>query len=134
MNQADQTLSRIVANIDPMSLNDEYGRLPSDFAYWSEKYADSKKAFALAKVDRDITRSRLRMIARETIEVSGKRATESMVDATVELDPAWLEVKTKEIECEAESLRIHGVLESLRAKRDMLIQMGAQARAEMKSF
>ena len=134
MNQKDQALARVSTAIDEMQLQDEYVRLPSDFAYFSELYADSKKAFAETKLERDLTRSRLRMIARETIEVSGKRATESMVDCAVESDPAWLEVKTKEIECEAEVARIYGVLEALRTKRDMLIQLGAQARAEMKSF
>ena len=134
MNQRDEALSKVITHIDEDALNDEYSRLPSDMAYFSELYAEAKKAFAAAKLDRDITRSRLRLVARETIEVSGKRATESMVDAAVELDPQWLEVKTTEIECQAKTLRLYGVLESLRFKRDMLIQLGAQARAEMKSF
>jgi len=134
MKQEDIALARTSVTIDEVALNEEYIRLPSDFAYFSELYANSKKAFAEAKLNRDITRSRLRMIARETIEVSGKRATESMVDATVELDPVWLEVKTKEIECEAEAAYLYGVLESLRTKRDMLISLGAHTRAEMKSF
>jgi hypothetical protein len=134
MNQNDIEHARSCVTIDEMALQEEYIRLPSDFAYFSELNAEAKRMFALSKVDRDITRSRLRMVARETLEASGKRATESMVDAAVELDPVWLEVKTKEIELEANAVRIHGVLESLRTKRDMLISLGAHTRAEMKSF
>ena len=56
--------------------------------------------------------------------------TEKSMEAEIDTDPVVLEVQRRLIEAEHKSETILGAVESMRAKKDMLMQLGADARKE----
>jgi len=125
---------RQCVTIDDQNLHVEFCRVPADFAYWSSQYAGAKDCYMKAKLEREITRARLRMELREMLVQSGERVTEARIDSEVDVNPEWEDVRTREIEAEIDVVRLHGVLESIRTKREMLISLGAHVRQEMKAI
>jgi hypothetical protein len=116
-----------VTDIDPLALDEEFQRAPADFAYWSHKLSEVTKGALCAKFDRERAYARLLIEVRET---GGKRTVDE-VEARVVNHPEFVAAKLIEIESDAERARLFGIVESLRVKRDMLIQLGAHVRAEM---
>ena len=120
--------------VDDVAINEEYIRLSADYAFWSAKYADARKTHAISKLERETVRSSLRITLREELETEGGRVTESMVTSAVDVSPKWIGAKRFEIDAETEMVKLNGVLEALKTKREMLISIGAHARAEMKAI
>ncbi len=119
--------------IDPLSLQEEYIRLPADLGYWSMKYANAFRVYSYARLRRKRLEALLSIEHRERLADDGKRATEGMVSVAVETDPRFAEALAGEVEAEVEKVRLWGVLDAIRAKKDMLVSFGAQLRAEMDS-
>jgi len=120
--------------VDDVALNEEYIRLSADYAFWSSKYADSRRTHAISKLNRETVRSTLRIAHREELAEDNNRVTESMVTSAVDIDPKWIGSKHNEIDAETDMVRLSGILEALKTKREMLISLGAHARAEMKTI
>lgn len=120
-----------VARIDPLNLNDEFVRLPSDLAYCNARYADALRDHLLAKLKLAQVVAHLRILKRETLGRTNNKVTESMVDSAVETSEEYITVYTTHVELEIEMVRWKGYAEALRAKKDALISLGAQVRAEM---
>jgi hypothetical protein len=59
------------------------------------------------------------------------RATEKDADSRVELDPRWQDAQEAEIAAEVEREKMKGAVAALVAKKDMLVQLGANQRAEL---
>lgn len=116
-----------VTDIDPLALDEEFQRTPADFAFWSHKLSEATKTSLRAKFERDRVGAKLLIEMRETL---GKKTVDE-IEARVTTHPDFVEAKLAEIDAEAERAKLWGVVESLRVKRDMLIQMGAHVRAEM---
>lgn len=124
----------------PETINEEFVRLPADLAYWTHKYSEALRAHLKAKLDSEKTRSRLRMEHRTLLEgvkdaATGKpaKATESMVDAAVDTDPAWEAARLAEIDAEVERVRLQGVCRALETKGHMVTALGNQILAEKRS-
>ena len=117
--------------IYPETLQEEYVRLPADLAYWSARFADALREFLRLKLKADRMEAQVRIEHRERLSTGGGKVTESMVDAAVETDPRLHEAQDAALVAECEKVRLYGVLDSIRAKRDMLQSLGAQVRAEM---
>lgn len=122
-----------VFNIDPINLNESFVRLPGDMAYAGALYRDSVQAYLTAKRDFQVKEAEIRLVTRARLKGEGSRVTESTVEATVLTNPAWSSAKQTYIEAEAEMTGAKLRVEAIKAKRDMLIQMGAQYREEMKA-
>lgn len=60
-----------------------------------------------------------------------EKVTEAQVSAEVELDPAYRSYVQKWVEAEGNARRLKALMESLRAKKDALIQLSANRRNEM---
>jgi hypothetical protein len=122
-----------VANIDPLNINDEFVRIPSDIAYCNALYSDARKDKLYAELVRTRTVARLRIEHRERLLEEEKKATEGMISSAVEDDDRYQLAYQAEIDAEIREVRYRGVCEALRAKKDALISLGAQYRAEMDS-
>lgn len=129
--------------IEPVALEEEFVRMPADLAYWGAQYARSVRGYLIADMEFDRTEAEVRILVRERLlseaapdpsEKPAKRGTvtESMVAAKVELDEDYQAARLALIEAEAEKVRVYGIVEAVKAKRDMLISLGANQRAEMK--
>ena len=125
-------------DIEPMALEQEYQRVPSDLAYWNERYARALKVHLTCKAGEKTYEAYLKIEHREALhaaregEKSGSgRVTESMVEAAVLTDPRYQKFQDERVNAEVEKVRIAGILDALRAKKDMLVSLGAHVRQEM---
>lgn len=117
--------------IYPEAIQEEYVRLPSDLAYWGQRYTDALRAFLTAKVNLDRTEARLKIACRAELEAKNSKVTESMVSAAVDQHPEMEAARLGHIATEVEKVRLGGVLDAIRAKKDMLVSLGAHVRSEM---
>lgn len=117
--------------IVPEAIHEEYVRLPADLAFWNARYADAQQAYLDSKAELDILERELYMVVREDLEASGGKVTEKMVDSAMALSEVWKDARRALAKAEGEKHRLFGKLDAVRAKRDMLISLGAHLRAEM---
>lgn len=116
--------------IVPEAIQEEFVRLPADLALWNHRYAQAYQLFVTRKVDADRLEALLEIEHRERLTMAGK-TTESQVKAAVETDSRMYDARRALIDAEVEKVRLNGVLDAVRSKRDMLISIGAHQRAEM---
>lgn len=118
-------------SVDPLALDDEFAKIPSLLARFNEQYADAYRKHLLSKhrVDRAFAACYLKH--RGEAEERGEKITEGLLKARVDDDEAFHAAQDVAVAAEVEKLRLWGVLDALRAKRDALISLGAHMRAEM---
>ena len=118
-------------NTDPLKLDDEFVRLPADLAYWHGQAADALRDYQIAKIDTKRLEARLAIELREQQLMEGKKPTESTVSAAVETSDEMYEARKSLVSLEAKYERVRGIVDSVRAKKDMVISIGHQIRAEL---
>lgn len=118
-------------NVNAFSLNDEFVRVSADLAYWGAKFTEAHKTFLKSKLNLDVGEARLLIEVRERLTIEGKKPTESVVDAGVKSCIDYQALRIKHIDAEVERDRIRLILDAVRAKKDMLVSIGATVRAEM---
>ena len=116
---------------DPTSLDRDFLRLPGLLAYHAACSARAMGAHLRAKAHAERLFGLLQLEQRERMLAEGLRPTESQVAARALVDPRMIAAHEEEIRTAVEHQARKGVVGSLQAKRDMLIQLGAQRRAEM---
>lgn len=140
--------------IEPAALEEEFVRLPADYAYWNERFACGLRAFNVAKIQLDRVEARLHIEMRETLTAQAadaaiaeaavaepgtkakpKRAVRSPtvddVNAAVQSCKDYQDARDALLTAEVEKARLYGVLKAIEFKRDALIQLGAKIRVEM---
>lgn len=122
---------RASIRIEPLQIQDEYVRVPSDLAYWTEMHATIYREWQLAKFSREQEWGAAVNRARSELSSRGGKATVSDVEAYAINDPAYVKAKRDEVHLEAERQRLLGMVEAVRTKRDMLVSLGAHIRAEL---
>lgn len=113
------------ARIDTFDLEGEYTRLPADLAYHNEVFADAYQTYLLAKE----TRKQVEANAAQGARIANPKATVGAIDAVVDLDEDVHNARMQEIAAEADKIRQFGRVDALRAKKEMLISLGAHIRA-----
>jgi hypothetical protein len=106
-------------------------KIPAAFAYQNEKYAMALRGSMTADLGVKNIEARLRIEKREQLVMVNGKATESMVDSEVQRDPSFQNAKVVAIEAEVQAVLLKGRMEAIRMTRDMIMQLGAQARAEL---
>jgi hypothetical protein len=123
---------RACVRIEPVCIQEEYIRMPSDLSYWSEAHALMYREWQLAKLAREQEWGRAVGRARAQLAgAPGRGPTVDAVEAYAINDPEFVAAKTNEIQLESERIRLLGMVEALRTKRDMLVSLGAHIRSEM---
>lgn len=122
---------RECVRIDAHSLQDEYVRLPADYAFWNERYRAALERSLLAEADVKRVYAGLYLSGGERVMPSGKPATVDWIKARIEDDQDYRQAVAESIYAEADVAHVKGILEAIRTKRDMIIQMGATVRQEM---
>lgn len=131
--------------IDPINLTDDFSSQPALFAYYASLQAKAKAQVDKCKLAIEIQKenlekvvtSRLDAEARFHLSSRGERITESKVNAYIyahetykkEQDTYFL-LKNKYIEAMAKLATFDNAVEALKQRKDMLISVGAQIRAE----
>lgn len=89
---------------------------------------------AKIEAQRDVVKAKLkeiRAVTRKRIKLdTNVKHTESSIEAEIDTDPAVMEVLFKFIQIEHDASTWSGAVESMKAKKDMLIQLGADSRKE----
>lgn len=126
-------LVRDAVTIEPMALQEEFISVPAHLAYWNSQYAAAFEAHVMEKLKREQVYRALygAYHAQLVSERGGKAPTISDVDSRVEPDARMIEARRSEALAESEKVRLQGICEAVRAKRDMVISLGAHIRAEM---
>jgi hypothetical protein len=97
----------------------------------------SNAAHAEAQHDRlntkfDVIEATLNDHHRKLLVATGEKFTEKMVENAVKMDARWMKGYNKVIEAKTIASVNKGLVEALRQRRDMVIQMGADRREGMK--
>jgi hypothetical protein len=128
----DDYLEQCVSIRGVEALEEEFISIPAQVAYWNERLARASDAYFRAEVARKRISARLHHEEKARLSVAGgKGPTVGDIDAAVELHPEMVEAGDKEIDAAVEKDRLRGVLDALRTKRDMLMQLGSKMRIEM---
>lgn len=122
---------RSCVDIDPLRINDEYIRIPGDLAYWNQQYADALRVFLQAKVDLGTIRAKLQPAIRQALLVAGGKTTESQVEAAIDSNQTYIDAQNALIDAEVAKNEQYGKLDAIRSKKEMLVSLGAQLRAEL---
>jgi hypothetical protein len=117
--------------IDPSALEDEFVRCPGDIAYIAGLHAKAMGVHLIAKIRQKRLRALLTAEARQALINLGSKATVAEVEAAVDSDIRWIEAQVEEDTANVLREDAKGKLLAAVAKRDMIIQMGANFRAEM---
>lgn len=130
MREFDADFARQCVALDNTALDAEFTKYTGDFAYWGAQLAMVKQEESLAKLAKETTAADLDAAAREAL-VGDKKPTEASINAWIVRHPAMQEAEKNVIEATFRVDQVRAVWEALRAKRDMLVGLGAQQRAEM---
>lgn len=114
--------------IDVTDLTSEFKRLSLTlFRYYKHKATvEAQRDVAKAKLKevRAITRKRIRQ------DITVKH-TESSIEAEIDTDPTVMEAQMKFIRTEHDASTWGGAVDSMKAKKDCLIQLGSDRRKEI---
>ena len=126
----DENYARESVALDATALDQEFVKYTGDFAYWGSKLASAKQMESLAKLAKETTAADLDASGREAL-AGDKKPTEGAIAAWITRHPAMQDAEKAVIAATFEVDRVRAVWEAMRAKRDMLVGLGAQQRAEM---
>jgi hypothetical protein len=124
----DEKLIRSATQIEPIAINEEFVRLPGDLAYWNGVYADAVRNLLDAQRLSDAGEARIREGYRAKVT---EKVTEKYLDSCVAMDADFAKLREAEDDAEANKARAAGIVDAIRAKREMLVSLGAHMRAEM---
>ena len=101
-------------------------------AYYGAQAANAEAQAARMKARFEVIEATLYDEHRKILAATGEKTTEKMVENAVKTDPRWLKAKNKVIEAETIASINKSLVESLKDRRDMIIQLGADRRDEFK--
>lgn len=131
MNEEEDEALEDVFDIDPLDLQDAFCNTPAQLAYWSGKYATAYRKAAAAKANEKQVAGAYREVARDRANAIRGKATEGDVAAQLEGIDEVQVAREATIEAEYEKVRVFGIVDAIRTKKEMLISVGAHVRAEM---
>lgn len=119
--------------LDENDLSGEFVRFAGAFAYWSERYADAEREATAADqaVDRARAVAFLVVADQNSKRVKADRHARPLLDALAEQNAALMAAQDEARDKRRTAMAYKGYVEALRAKRDMLVQLGARRRAEL---
>ena len=124
-------MDEIKLSIDPLAISEEFCETPATLAYWNAQYAEAVGPHLRAKANVERVYAETYRKVREEYADRGLKATETMVNTSVETDSDYALAREQLISAEVEKIKLRGRVEAITTKRDMLISLGAHIRAEM---
>lgn len=129
MSPAEEVLA--ATQIDPLALDDGFTKIAAQLATFNERYYSALRKHLAAKATVDRKWAQLYIAIREEMNDAGEKVTEAQLKAQIEAHDDYFHARMVAVDAEADKARLWGVLDALRAKKDALISLGANARAEM---
>ena len=101
-------------------------------AFYGAQAAQAEAQAARAKAKFEVIEATLYDLHRKALAESEEKVTEKMVENAVRKDKRWLAAKNLMIEADTIATINRSMVESLRDRKDMLVQLGADRREGMK--
>lgn len=117
--------------VEHEALRQEFIRLPADLAYWGERYAVAVRDHLAAEHNRKVTYAKVHLIVKEQAALKGQKISEKDTESWVEQTPEVIAARAEEIEAEGTMHLARSRRDAVAAKKDMIVSLGATARAEM---
>lgn len=123
---------RIDLTIDEENLVQEYLQFPADYATWLWKVAVlGEKVTRLKALKSEAEANAHQEAAIHVTRSDGKRPTVADIAAAVAVDEGVKEADRRLARSALELAKAKAISEALRAKKDMLVSLGAHKRAEL---
>lgn len=117
--------------VDDRTMSKQFARLPALVAHWSNEYADAFGAWKRAKLHNETTYAKTYVRLRDEAEAERSKVTEATLKAMVQSDVGVIAAAELLIMAETRKVRCQGYLDSFATKRDALVSLGANHRAEL---
>lgn len=111
-------------SIDTLNLEDQFRWLPTLMREYGEEFASVGYDLDLAKTEYDEVRSEVY----KELKSSGEKITENHISSLITTDERVKEAKRTMLNVKRDYDTIKSYIDSLKAKKDMLIQLGASQR------
>lgn len=101
-------------------------------AYYGVQAANAEAQASRVKARFDVLEATLYDEHRKELLASGEKVTEKAIENAVKMDKAWIKGKNMVIEAETIAAINKSLVFSISDRKDMLVQLGADRREEMK--
>jgi hypothetical protein len=118
--------------IDGNDLNRGFLEHAGLFAYYASAHVKAMRAEGQAKIRVELTESKVGKALREKALADGTKMTEKQLEELVSLDAEVIKARLAYVNAKATTQLAQHAVEAFRQRRDMLIQIGASAREELK--
>lgn len=127
----DKEIDRAV-NIEPTAIQEEYSALPGDLHYWAAQVSDRNEVLDNLEDDLRAFEARTELhIITEATKAGVKPPPEAVRQAQVRVDPFWKLTVRAISKARRDKADAQAVLDAIKAKKEMLISLGATQRLEL---
>ncbi|MDT4817832.1 hypothetical protein FQZ97_509160 [compost metagenome] len=128
----DEDAFRVATSVNEVNLDQAMMEQADLRSHYGAVLARAEAQHARVKARFEVKEAQLYDSHRRALADSGEKVTEKAVENAVKLDPAWLTAKNLVIEAESIAGVLKALNESLKDRRDMIIQLGADRRDDAK--
>jgi len=118
--------------INPVDINNAFFSQAALFAHYSTQHAKANEQVENIKLRLDVEEARLFAEHRNNQLAGGEKATEKVIMAAVTTDPRYIRLRKAYNEARAIAEMLKGASGAFVHRRDMLVQIGAANREELK--
>lgn len=119
-------------SIDRDDMDAERVRLPADLAFWGERYAEAVEAHQLAcETTKATYATAFVLLDSGTDQRTGKPMAVERVKHFTDQDPSYRDAAQAEARTAGAKMRAYAVIEAVKAKQNMLQEIGATIRREL---
>lgn len=121
-------------DVNPLDVHHEMVRQSSLYAYYAGLKADCKKLLDTATLNLETFVAESRNQYKETEKQKGNKVTEKTIDSHVQALPMYKDLTQQVIDLEYKVSLMKGIENALNQRKDILVQLSANARKEMGLF
>jgi hypothetical protein len=118
--------------IDGHNLNNAFMRQASLFAYYAAMHVQAMRKEMRSKLLLEIEEAKVAKSVRDKMIAEGAKTTEKQIEQEVSRTPSYIKAVNTYNEAKANTALAASTVEAFRQRRDMLIQLGANQREELK--
>ena len=123
-------IAREITNINNLNIDEELERQASLYSWYHGLLSICKKKVREISTEFEIFESSIRSEEYKRRMEAGEKATEKMMESFVKCHPGFFALARKQIDMETKYNLLKGIVTSLSHKKDTLIQISSNARAE----
>jgi len=125
---------RASAGVDRLRIDDEVADQSAKFLYIAELYAQAE---ALVEAHKDVlgrVEAAVAIRVRQRLEAEGVKITEKLIDQHMKLDPEYQQAQQNVVNAKAQLGRMKALRDTYYARKDLLVALSYNQRAEQRSL